>query len=105
MLESQSRGPLTQHDAFQTMPIVSKYLSILPFGITMINEFPPEFILTPVQVADRMMIRSACAKCGESRLVSMYDRSLEKWERRHRCKSESLKPAKRWLRIHAMDSR
>lgn len=33
----------------------------------------------------RLLIRSTCARCGASRLVSEADQSLEDWEEEHRC--------------------
>ena len=34
---------------------------------------------------NRAVIKSTCKKCGESKLVSIRDRSLAKWEAQHVC--------------------
>jgi hypothetical protein len=34
---------------------------------------------------NRAVIKSTCKKCGESKLVSIRDGSLAKWEAQHTC--------------------
>lgn len=36
----------------------------------------------------RLLIRSTCTRCGESRMVSEADESLEHWEQEHHCAAE-----------------
>jgi len=52
----------------------------------------PEFsrALTPVE--SRLLIASTCLKCGESKLVSSSDGSLEEWEEEHRCTAGTPEP-------------
>ena len=38
---------------------------------------------------DRMLILSTCDVCGARKKCSTFDGSLEKWERSHRCGSDS----------------
>lgn len=38
----------------------------------------------------RLLIRSACVKCGDSKLVSKHDGSLQEWEDGHRCADAGL---------------
>lgn len=51
---------------------------------------PERFTHTLVRSGRRLLIESACALCGESRLVSRHDGSLEAWESAHRCEAERL---------------
>ena len=44
------------------------------------------FSLTSVRTESRLLIQSTCRQCGASRLVSMHDGSLDKWENEHMCK-------------------
>jgi hypothetical protein len=44
------------------------------------------FTRTLERSGSRLMIRSACASCGDSKLVSKVDGSLQEWEDGHRCK-------------------
>lgn len=45
------------------------------------------FTRTLERSGSRLMIRSACAQCGESNLVSKHDGSLQDWEDGHRCQA------------------
>jgi hypothetical protein len=46
----------------------------------------PAFDNAPAYDEDgRLVIKSTCRQCGESKLVSVRDRSLAKWESRHAC--------------------
>lgn len=45
----------------------------------------PSFRRTLVAEGPRLLIESACALCGESKLVSHHDGSLERWETGHDC--------------------
>jgi hypothetical protein len=44
-----------------------------------------QFLRTATRDGFRVMIQSTCAGCGETRIVSHVDGSLEKWEQEHRC--------------------
>jgi hypothetical protein len=46
---------------------------------------PAAFTHTLERSESRLMIRSACADCGQSQLVSEHDGSLQEWEDGHRC--------------------
>ena len=46
---------------------------------------PAAFSRTLERSGSRLMIRSACANCGASQLVSKHDGSLADWEDGHRC--------------------
>jgi hypothetical protein len=48
-------------------------------------EFPAAFTRTLERSGSRLMIRSVCAQCGDSSLVSKHDGSLQAWEDGHRC--------------------
>jgi hypothetical protein len=39
-----------------------------------------------VRLEQRLLIRSSCSVCGESKLVSHSDGSLDEWENGHRCR-------------------
>jgi hypothetical protein len=53
----------------------------------------PSFFHTAIQTDDlRMMILSGCTRCGESRVVSQHDGSLDEWESTHCC-SDQVKVA------------
>lgn len=45
----------------------------------------PSFTRSLVAEGPRLLIRSVCAACGESKLVSKHDGSLELWETGHCC--------------------
>jgi predicted nucleic acid-binding Zn-ribbon protein len=47
------------------------------------------FTHAPIRTDTRLMILSVCIKCGFSKLVSVQDGSLEKWETGHKCKNQS----------------
>jgi hypothetical protein len=49
------------------------------------TEFIQAFSHNPVYSGDRLMIESVCTQCGASKLVSMLDGSLKKWEKGHKC--------------------
>ncbi len=46
---------------------------------------PAAFTRTLERFEARLMIRSMCAQCGDSMLVSRHDGSLQEWEDGHRC--------------------
>lgn len=50
------------------------------------DSFVPAFSRSLVHVEQRLMILSTCLSCGESRMVSSDDDSIEEWESRHRCR-------------------
>jgi hypothetical protein len=43
------------------------------------------FTRTLIKRERRLMIRSVCAKCGESKVVSASDGTLDDWEDSHKC--------------------
>lgn len=43
------------------------------------------FRLELVQSVNETKIRSVCVQCGEGRIVSALDESLQHWHRTHRC--------------------
>ena len=43
------------------------------------------------QNGERLMIMSNCEACGEARIGSSYDDSLQEWESSHACASYSAK--------------
>lgn len=43
------------------------------------------FIRNEVRTEKTTLIVWRCKECGESKIVSHFDRSLEKWERDHKC--------------------
>lgn len=47
---------------------------------------PVAFTRTLERSGSRLMIRSVCAGCGDSKLVSKHDGSLQDWEDGHHCK-------------------
>jgi hypothetical protein len=38
-----------------------------------------------VQAGQHTLIKSTCNNCGDSRILSAQDDSLERWERDHKC--------------------
>jgi len=44
-----------------------------------------EFTHTAVWTGTRLLIQSACNRCGASKVVSVHDGSLGQWENTHRC--------------------
>jgi hypothetical protein len=50
----------------------------------------PAFSHDAVHIKGRIMIESVCLRCGASKLVSIRDGSLKKWEYDHDC--EDRKP-------------
>jgi hypothetical protein len=46
---------------------------------------PLRFHHLPVRVNGHLLIKSECVRCGQSRVVSAADGSLEAWETTHRC--------------------
>jgi hypothetical protein len=55
----------------------------------MASENLQAFTHAPMRTETRLMILSVCIKCGLSKLVSVQDGSLEKWESGHKCKNQS----------------
>jgi len=51
----------------------------------------PAFVRTLQSVGARTMIHSVCSQCGESRLLSAHDESLQEWENSHRCAGSNRK--------------
>lgn len=45
----------------------------------------PRFTRTLATTDTRLLIASTCNGCGESKLVSEFDGSLERWEEEHVC--------------------
>lgn len=45
----------------------------------------PRFLVTPIPVGSLFKLRSQCLRCGEARLVSVIDGSLEQWHNGHKC--------------------
>jgi len=56
--------------------------------VTQIAE-SPGFDHEMVFAESRTLITSTCKKCGESRIVSTADGSLEGWEKGHACRASS----------------
>jgi hypothetical protein len=50
------------------------------------DAFIPAFTRSLVRTELRLMILSTCLTCGEGRLVSSADGSLDEWEDGHECK-------------------
>jgi len=46
---------------------------------------PAAFTRTLERSGSRLLIRSACQDCGDSKLVSQHDGTLQEWEDGHRC--------------------
>jgi len=55
--------------------------------------FSMPFVRRIVREGFRLMIESTCLGCGESRLVSHSDGSLEQWEQQHHCGEQNVRPA------------
>jgi hypothetical protein len=55
------------------------------------SEFLPDFTHFSASTEIRIIIQSVCTKCGASRLVSVSDGSLKKWEEGHTCKGGHLR--------------
>jgi hypothetical protein len=51
------------------------------------DEFIQAFSHNAVYSGDRLIIESVCTRCGASKLVSMLDGSLKKWEDGHKCRA------------------
>lgn len=49
------------------------------------------FTRTLERSGSRLMIRSVCAACGDSKLVSKHDGSLQDWEDGHHCEEAETK--------------
>ena len=45
-----------------------------------------DYAHAPVRTETRVLILSTCKKCGASKMVSVADGSLERWEEQHQCK-------------------
>lgn len=72
----------------------------------------PVFTHTLERSGSRLMIRSICASCGNSKLVSKYDGSLQQWEDSHSCavteqtkKDPASVAARRQPRLTKIDGR
>ena len=46
------------------------------------------FVRTLVREDQRLMIQSICQKCGEMRILSHSDGSLDQWEEQHECDAD-----------------
>lgn len=53
-----------------------------------------DFRIDLVRSDTQMKLRSVCLKCGEERIVSVMDGSLEQWHDGHQCKKQ-LQPDER----------
>ena len=51
----------------------------------------PGFVRTLQSEGARTMIHSVCSQCGDSRLLSAHDESLQEWESSHSCAASSRK--------------
>jgi len=49
---------------------------------------PPGFSRALTRLESRLLIASTCLKCGESKLASSSDGSLQEWENDHKCDPE-----------------
>lgn len=61
----------------------------------------PTFVVTLVRQEFDLKLRSTCQTCGESRIVSAADSSLQEWQDGHKCARPEPKlvpPAKPELR-------
>ncbi len=47
----------------------------------------------PARVKERLLLESTCLRCGESRLVSAADGTLEDWEDTHLCAKRPVEKA------------
>lgn len=45
----------------------------------------PTFVVTLVQEEFHLKLRSTCQVCGESKVLSAADGSLQDWQEAHRC--------------------
>lgn len=50
------------------------------------------FSHNPAYSGDRLIIESVCTRCGASKLVSVLDGSLKKWEAGHKCCENLQRP-------------
>lgn len=57
--------------------------------------FVPMFDRALVRTGSRLMICSTCLKCGESKVVSSADGSLDGWEEGHQCRPAISVPPRR----------
>jgi hypothetical protein len=84
-----SAKPTAQNDArTAALPRVDSQLPPL-LRPDMASEPLQAFTHAPIRTDKRLMILSACMKCGLSKLVSVQDGSLDKWEAGHKCKDQS----------------
>ncbi len=49
------------------------------------------FVRGHIQIADRLLIESTCRNCGQSKVASHHDGSLERWEDGHICEHSDAK--------------
>ena len=82
-----------------TLAVVRNYQDIIGFPATkdlssMSDCQPSPFVRGFVRQDSRLLIESTCARCGEMRIVSHSDGSLERWEQQHECD-----PDKRSIRL------
>lgn len=55
----------------------------------------PTFVVTLVRQEFDLKFRSTCQSCGESRILSAADGSLQEWQDGHKCsRPEPVPPAK-----------
>jgi hypothetical protein len=55
------------------------------------------FNRTAVRTSERMVIKTVCVECGESKVASVSGGSLDAWEDGHKCSRKDEKPARRVL--------
>jgi hypothetical protein len=60
----------------------------------------PQFDHKPARVQGRLLLESICVQCGESKIVSAADETLEKWEDGHVC-TQAQQPQSKGSRVHS----
>jgi len=50
------------------------------------------FARRPIEAKGKTLIHSVCKNCGDSRLLSYSDGTLEAWETEHDCRTANVRP-------------
>jgi hypothetical protein len=53
----------------------------------------PRFDHQPIRLKGRLLLKSICARCGQSKVVSAADETLAAWEEGHICQGANRSPA------------
>jgi hypothetical protein len=53
------------------------------------GEMLNRFARKPLRLESRLLVHSVCNHCGDSKIGSFHDGSMQEWEASHKCKAHS----------------